>query len=114
MSASAARFAAVDYAAVLGMGRVESQEGLAAMERALLDLEAHPDDELQVRTLFRLAYALKGNAASLSLAELTHAVEDIVERLRSQEAGGISEELVELLLRSLEAVGELLAEARRR
>jgi two-component system chemotaxis sensor kinase CheA len=113
VSATSARFAPVDYAAVLEVFLAESQEGLAAMEQALLALEAQPDDEAQLQTLFRMAHTLKGNAASLGLADLatlTHALEDVLERLRSRESA-LTDDVVTLLLESLDALGEMLADA---
>ena len=45
----------------------ETEEGLAQMEQALLELELHPDDEELVSTVFRVVHSFKGNAAIFEL-----------------------------------------------
>ena len=110
---SAPMFSALDYAALLEVFLAESNEAVAAMEEALLALEAHADDASQVQTLFRLAHTLKGNAASLGLsdlAELTHAMEDVLAPLR-EGALAASDEVVTVLLESTDVVRALVADA---
>ncbi len=84
----------------------ETDEQLAAMEEALLALEDRPADAEALQTIFRAAHTLKGNAASMgscSVAELAHALEDLLDRLRRGElaaSGGV----VTLLLRTVDAI----------
>jgi two-component system chemotaxis sensor kinase CheA len=92
----------------------EAEEGLTAMEHALVALEADPADPEPLSTLFRAAHTLKGNAGSLGYAELsalTHALEDVLERLR---AGTLAVErpVIDLLLESVDALRSMLAEAK--
>ncbi len=92
----------------------ESEEGLLAMEHALLVLEDTPADTESLNTLFRVAHTLKGNAGSLGFADLaamTHGLEDVLDRLR---AGSLmlSRDVVDLLLTSLDILREMLREAR--
>jgi two-component system chemotaxis sensor kinase CheA len=100
----------IDYAALLVVFLDESEEAVAAMEEALLALEAHPDDAEPVQTLFRLVHTLKGNAASLGLTDLAtfaHSLEDILDSLRSEKLD-VSDELVTVLLESVDVVREML------
>jgi two-component system chemotaxis sensor kinase CheA len=110
---SAPTFSALDYAALLEVFLAESHEAVVAMEEALLALEAHVDDASQVQTLFRLTHTLKGNASSLGLsdlAELTHAMEDVLAPLR-EGALQANDEVVTVLLESTDVVRALVAEA---
>jgi two-component system, chemotaxis family, sensor kinase CheA len=88
----------------------ECEESLHAMEQALLALETRPEDHEHVQTLFRMAHSLKGNAMSLGftdLAEFTHGLEEVLDRLRSREVP-VTEEAVSLLLVSVDALREML------
>jgi two-component system chemotaxis sensor kinase CheA len=101
---------ALDYAAILEVFLDESGESLAAMEEAVLVLEARPDDAAQVQTLFRHVHTLKGNASSLGLGDLAafaHTLEDVLDRLRAEKLT-TSDELVTLLLESLDVLREML------
>ncbi|HEY7514056.1 MAG TPA: Hpt domain-containing protein [Vicinamibacteria bacterium] len=91
----------------------ECEESLHAMEQALLALEARPEDPEQVQILFRMAHSLKGNAMSLGftdLAEFTHGLEEVLDRLRSRETA-VTAETVSLLLASVDALREMLPAA---
>ena len=84
--------------------RTESAENLATMEQALLALErsGRPDAEL-VRTVLRAAHTVKGNSATIGfegVAQVAHALEDQLERLRE----GTLEFSAELITRLLEQV----------
>lgn len=104
----------VDRAALVRLFREEADEGLAAMEQALLALEQSPGSAEPLQRLFREAHTLKGNAATLGLdelAEMTHEVEDVLARLRS---GGLeaTRQVVDLLLASVDSLRELLGQVR--
>src|SRR4029450_8847887 len=84
----------------------ECEESLHAMEQALLALESRPEDEEPVQTLFRMAHSLKGNSMSLGfadLAEFTHALEEVLDRLRSRQMP-VTSDVVSDLLSSGDAV----------
>jgi two-component system chemotaxis sensor kinase CheA len=77
----------IDPEAVLQLFLVETEEGLQAMEHSLVSLEAHPEDDEALATLFRAVHTLKGNAAALgftSLAEFAHGMEDVLDPLRKR------------------------------
>lgn len=63
----------------------ESEEHLAAMESLLLALDvAHPDAE-QLNAIFRAAHSIKGSAGTFGfsdLAETTHILENLLDRIR--------------------------------
>jgi len=66
--------------------RSESREQLAAVNRALLDLEAHPGDLAPVHELFRAVHSLKGMSASMGytgVAAFAHEMEGLLERVRA-------------------------------
>jgi two-component system chemotaxis sensor kinase CheA len=105
----------VDRDALTRLFFEESEEGLSAMEHALLVLEESPTDSESLNTLFRVAHTLKGNAGSLGFAELaamTHGLEDVLDRLRGG-ALSVNREVVDLLLTSLDILRWMLTEARR-
>ena len=92
----------------------EAEEGLLAMEQALMALEESPQDLEPQRTLFRVAHTIKGNAVSLGfsdLAAMTHGLEDGLDALRSGSAV-VTREVIDLLLESVDALRDLLTEAK--
>jgi two-component system, chemotaxis family, sensor kinase CheA len=103
----------LDLQPVLQMFQAESEEGLSAAEQALVVLEARPDDEESLGTIFRATHTLKGNASSLgfqALTEFAHALEDILDRLRKRELRATTP-LVTLLLRSIDALRQMVPDA---
>lgn len=84
----------------------EAEEGCTAMETSLMALESRPDDAELVKTVFRTVHTIKGNAVSLGLdelADLAHALEDLLERLRAG-ALQVSSEIITVLLESVDAL----------
>lgn len=104
----------VDRDALLRLFFEESEDGLDAMEGALLALETNPEDKGVLATLFRVAHTLKGNAGSLGfvdLAQVTHHLEDVLDRLRSGSLG-VNREVVDVLLASVDVLRGMLAEVK--
>ncbi|RQG90388.1 chemotaxis protein CheA [Natrarchaeobius halalkaliphilus] len=63
----------------------ESRERITELNNALLTLERAPDDET-VEEIFRIAHTLKGNCGAAGLeaaSDLAHAIEDVLEGVRS-------------------------------
>lgn len=90
----------------------EAEEGLVAMEEALVALELGRGNGGALRVLFRVAHTLKGNAASLGfdeLAEVTHHLEDVLERLRSGSLE-VNRAVVDVLLASVDLLRAMVAE----
>ena len=104
----------VDRDALVSLFFEEAEEGLVAMEQALVALEERPFDTEALQTLFRVAHTLKGNAASLGfteLAEVTHGLEDVLDRLRSS-ALAVDRDVIDVLLESVDVLREMLGEAK--
>ena len=71
--------------AIVDNFRVEAKELLADMEEALMELEAHPDDDEFVGRAFRALHTIKGNAAMLgfdALQEFAHDLEHLFDLIR--------------------------------
>jgi two-component system chemotaxis sensor kinase CheA len=101
----------IDYPALLAMFHAEAGENLASMEEALVGVENSPDDAERLNTLFRAAHTLKGNADSLGLrplAELAHALEDLLDLFRGRKLT-VTRERIDVLLESVDALRALLA-----
>lgn len=100
-----------DRAALIRLFLAESAEGLDSMDEALVALESRPGDGELVATVFRVVHTLKGNAASLgyeALVRYSHALEDLLDRLRAGTVP-ITSGLVTILLRSTDALRDLLS-----
>jgi len=92
----------------------EAQEGLVAMEESLLALETTPGDGEALKTVFRVAHTLKGNAQSLGfadLAEVTHHLEDVLDRMRSGHFPA-TRDVIDLLLASVDVLRGMLKQAK--
>ena len=88
----------------------ESAEHVASMEAGLLQLRSTPDDVELLNSIFRSAHSIKGGAGSFgmdNLTQFTHALESLLDRLRSKEMQA-SEEVIGILLRSVDVLRGLL------
>jgi two-component system chemotaxis sensor kinase CheA len=77
----------IDREALVQVFLAESGEVLAAMEQELLALEANPDDEEKLHSLFRAAHTLKGSSSLVAfdaVRDLAHHLEGLLERLRAR------------------------------
>jgi len=99
-----------DRDAVLTSFVAETQEGLDLMEQALLAMESRSGGTELLDDIFRVAHTLKGNATSLELDDLksfAHAVEDLLDVLREQNAE-VGAEVISLLLRAVDELRALV------
>ena len=89
----------------------EAGENLESMEQMLLNLDIdNPDDE-QLNAIFRCAHSVKGGAATFGfadVAELTHQMETLLDKLRRHELT-ITPAMVDVLLASGDALKAQLA-----
>ncbi len=88
----------------------ESAEHVEAMEAGLLALRAAPDDAETLNAIFRSAHSIKGGAGSFGLTNLvrfTHALENLLDRLRSLEIP-VTAEVISLLLQSVDVLRAML------
>lgn len=94
-----------DMSEFLGVFLDEALEQIALLEQAFLRLEQEPTAEL-LQEIFRAAHTLKGSSRAMgfvSMGELTHAMEDVFDRLRHDELT-VSPELMEALFGGLDAL----------
>ncbi|MBZ5528424.1 MAG: chemotaxis protein CheA [Acidobacteriia bacterium] len=88
---------------------VESAEGLAQMEHAILELESHPDDKELVQGIFRVVHTAKGNAGILELPNLhafAHAFEDLLDEIRNHKIA-VTPEVINVLFSALDVLREM-------
>ncbi len=100
----------LDLNSIMRTFEVECDERITEMEQAILALESNPENEALLERIFRNAHTIKGNAASLGIvavAEFSHAIENLLQRLRGG-AASVNREVVTLLLRSADALREML------
>ncbi len=66
----------------------ECQEHLLTLNQSLLELEHNPDSSGILDKIFRAAHTLKGASATMGfnkMADLTHAMEDVLSKLRAKD-----------------------------
>ena len=88
----------------------ESAEHLAAMEGLLLDLDVENPDSEQLNAIFRAAHSIKGSAGTFGftdLADTTHILENLLDRIRKQELG-LRAEMVDAFLECGDLLREML------
>ena len=89
----------------------EAGENLDQMEHMLLDLDLTSANDEELNGIFRCAHSIKGGSATFGfadVAELTHQMESLLDRLRRHELQPIPE-MVDVLLESADASRSLLA-----
>lgn len=89
----------------------EAGENLDQMERMLLNLNLETADDEELNGIFRCAHSVKGGAATFGfsdVAELTHQMESLLDRLRRHELQP-NPSMVDVLLESADASRSLLA-----
>ncbi|TQQ81281.1 chemotaxis protein CheA [Halonotius terrestris] len=90
----------------------ESEEGITELNNALLDLEADPDDDEAMDSIFRIAHTLKGNASAMgyeSVAELAHEMEDLLDEVREGDIP-VDTELMDLLFDSVDYLDAMVGD----
>lgn len=89
----------------------EAGENLDQMEQMLLHLNLETADDEELNGIFRCAHSVKGGAATFGfsdVAELTHQMESLLDRLRRHELQP-NASMVDVLLESADASRSLLA-----
>jgi two-component system chemotaxis sensor kinase CheA len=94
----------------------EATERVAALAGKLIELERRPGDGELVRDVFRDLHTVKGSSAMVGLTpihQLAHAAEDLVGQIR--DAGrAVDGGVIDALLAALDALRDMLAQARAR
>ncbi len=89
----------------------EAKEQIEALDRAVIGLEQQPDAPDLIEQIFRAAHSLKASAASQGFEEMSHishALENVFERIRNGELT-TEAELIDVLLAGVDALKAHLA-----
>ena len=89
----------------------EAGENLERMEQLLLEIDVTAADDEALNAIFRCAHSIKGGSATFGfsdVAELTHQMETLLDKLRRHELQPTTE-MVDVLLASGDALRALLA-----
>jgi two-component system, chemotaxis family, sensor kinase CheA len=84
----------------------DAREDFQVANRALLVLEQDPDQPERVNEIFRAVHTLKSSSAMLgfiSIAELAHFTEDVLDRIRSKELP-LSQSAIDILLEAFDTL----------
>jgi two-component system, chemotaxis family, sensor kinase CheA len=120
MSRTPAQGAAPDAGAGIDLAQFhqvffeEARENLERMEQQLLELDVEAADDEALNAVFRCAHSVKGGAATFGfadVAELTHRMETLLDRLRRHELAP-SASMVDVLLQAGDALQAQLARHR--
>src|SRR5690606_21651710 len=90
---------------------VEAEMQLEVLEQNILVLENDTSNEDAIDEIFRAAHTLKGASATVQmseLAEFTHIVEDVLDDIRGGKLR-VGEDTVDILLKSLDIIKEMLS-----
>ena len=89
----------------------EAEQQVENLESNILVIENDPTNHEAVDEIFRAAHTLKGGSATVEMTELsgfTHAVEDLLDELRSGTVD-ITGDVVDILLSSIDIIKEMLS-----
>jgi len=89
----------------------ETEEHLASMESLLLGLDVGAPDPEQLNAVFRAAHSIKGSSGTFGftdLAEVTHILENLLDRIRKGEQP-LQEEMIDAFLDAGDVLKSLLA-----
>ncbi|MCM8901196.1 chemotaxis protein CheA [Caldicoprobacter algeriensis] len=88
----------------------ESKEHLQNLNNNLLVLEQQPDNTEVINEIFRSAHTLKGMAGSMgfkTIADLAHAMENVLDRIRKGNMG-VNVEIMDVLFEALDILDGLI------
>lgn len=88
----------------------EGAEALDTMESALLSLASGAPDAETINTIFRVAHSIKGGAGMFgfsAITSFTHALETLLDRLRSNRMV-VTQEMTDCMLRSVDVLRAML------
>ncbi|MBS1714515.1 MAG: chemotaxis protein CheA [Armatimonadetes bacterium] len=101
--------AELDMSQYLGLFLQEAEEQLEVLEQETLKLEADPT-ETRLQAIFRAAHTLKGSSRAMGfsrLAELTHEMENLLDKLRNKELS-VDRAIADALLECQDALRTIL------
>jgi len=88
----------------------EAEQQVEQLESNILVIEQDPTNKEAIDEIFRAAHTLKGGSATVEMSELsgfTHAVEDLLDAIRSNKVT-VTEDTIDLLLYSLDIIKAML------
>ncbi|MDS1029503.1 chemotaxis protein CheA [Bacillota bacterium LX-D] len=94
----------IDLSQYLGIFLDEAEEQVQTLDQSIVLLENEEDNMELLNKIFRAAHTLKGASASMGfekMAHLTHAMENILDRLRHGDIN-VSTEIINVLLKALD------------
>ena len=100
-----------DLSQFYGVFFEEAAENLDQMEQMLLALDVNAPDDEELNGIFRCAHSIKGGSATFGfadVAELTHKMESLLDRLRRHELQ-LTPPMIDALLESADVSRSLLA-----
>lgn len=100
----------MDLNQYMGMFMDEAKEHLQALNECLLRLEANPNEKSSLDEIFRSAHTLKGMSATMgfhSVAELTHEMEDVLDKLR-KDTLEVNEDIVNILFACVDSLEKMV------
>lgn len=90
----------------------EAEQQVETLESNVLVIESDPNNHEAIDEIFRAAHTLKGGSATVEMTELTtftHAVEDVLDEVRSDRIP-VTGEVVDVLLDSIDVIKAMLEE----
>jgi two-component system chemotaxis sensor kinase CheA len=103
----------MDMSKYIGIFRVESEKYIKELSDSLLALEKDPESTEQMNIIFRAAHTFKGMASTMGfreIVELTHEMENLIDRLRMGELT-LNSSLIDILFKCLDALEGLVDNA---
>src|SRR6056297_938885 len=97
-------------AEMLDVFLTDAEEQLTILESELLNMEANPDDEETIKTIFRSMHTLKGSAGFVNLTDIesfTHKLENLLSDLRDKKLKN-SPEIIEILFQSKDVINGMI------
>src|SRR5574344_1121620 len=88
----------------------EAEQQVENLESNILVIENDPSNHEAIDEIFRAAHTLKGGSATVEMTELstfTHAVEDVLDEIRSDRVQ-VTEPVVDVLLSSIDTIKAML------
>ncbi|MBO7486782.1 MAG: chemotaxis protein CheA [Spirochaetaceae bacterium] len=88
----------------------EAEQQVENLESNILVIENDPTNHEAIDEIFRAAHTLKGGSATVEMNELsafTHAVEDLLDEIRSDKVS-VTEDVVDVLLSSIDIIKAML------
>ena len=101
----------MDMSEYMSMFLDESKENLQNLNQSLLQLESSPNNLALLDEIFRVAHTLKGMSATMgftNVAELTHEMENVLDKLRKGEIK-VLPEVVDVLFQCLDNLESLIS-----